>query len=161
MTATAPPAHPISDGFSLAETTVSALHAAYLDGRTSCRAVAEWYLRRIEAYDRSGPLLNSIITVAPDVLAQAQTLDDALDENGLIGPLHGVPVLMKDQVDTVGMATALGSVLFHDYVPDRDATVTTRLKAAGAFVLAKTTLGELGGETPMAPCSARLEIRTT
>jgi len=64
---------------------------------------------------------------------------------GLTGALHGIPVIVKDQVDTVGMPTTLGSVLFEDYYPDQDATVTTKLKAAGALILAKATLGELGG----------------
>lgn len=125
--------------------TIAELHGAYLSGRTTCREVTEWYLRRIEAYDRSGPTLNSIITLAPDALEQADARDAALADGGLVGPLHGAPVLMKDQVDVVGTPTTLGSVLFRDYVPDRDATVTTRFKAAGALVLAKTTLGELGG----------------
>src|SRR5690606_37334573 len=66
----------------------------------------------------------------------------------VLGPLHGVPVVLKDQMDAAGMPTTLGSVLFKDYYPDRDSTVAAKLRAAGAVVLAKTTLGELGaGDT--------------
>jgi len=129
----------------LSEITIAELQAAYLRGETTCREVTEWYLGRIEALDRTGPALNSIITVSPDALADADALDAALADGGLVGPLHGVPVLVKDQVDTVGMPTTLGSRMFADYVPDRDATVVRRLKEAGALVLAKTALGELGG----------------
>lgn len=125
--------------------TIAELHDAYLSGQTTCREVTEWYLRRIEAYDRHGPALNSIITLNKDALEQADALDAALAKSGLVGPLHGVPVLMKDQVDVVGTPTTLGSELFRDYFPDQDALVTTKLKAAGALILAKTTLGELGG----------------
>jgi Asp-tRNA(Asn)/Glu-tRNA(Gln) amidotransferase A subunit family amidase len=127
------------------ETTVAGIAAVYAAGTMSCRELVEWYLARIEAYDRSGPALNSVIAVNPDVLDEAAALDAALRTDGPVGPLHGIPVLVKDQVDTVGLPTTLGSVLFADYVPDRDATVTAKLKAAGALVLAKATLGELGG----------------
>jgi Asp-tRNA(Asn)/Glu-tRNA(Gln) amidotransferase A subunit family amidase len=131
--------------FRLHETTIAAIHSAYRTNQITCRQLTEWYLKRIDAYDSDGPTLNSIITVNPDALDAADALDTAFAERGLTGPLHGIPVLMKDQVDTVGMPTTLGSVLFKDYRPDRDATITTRLKDAGALILAKTTLGEMGG----------------
>jgi amidase len=127
------------------EATVAGIAAAYAERSTTCRELVEWYLARIEAYDRAGPAINSVITINPTALDEAAALDAALHVNGPVGPLHGIPVLMKDQVDAVGMPTTLGSVLFADYVPDRDATITTKLKAAGALVLAKATLGELGG----------------
>ncbi len=126
------------------EATVADIRAAYAAGTTTGRALVEWYLARIEAFDRSGPGINSVVTVNPDAL-QADALDAAHRTGGPTGPLHGIPVLMKDQVDTVGMPTTLGSVLFADYLPDQDAVVTAKLKAAGALVLAKATLGELGG----------------
>jgi amidase len=134
--------------YTLDEITIAELHAAYLSGLVSCREVTAQYLRRIEIYDRMGPALNSIITVSPIALAEADERDAAFRLRGLVGPLHGVPVLVKDQIDTVGMPTTMGSKLFRDYFPDRDATVVQRLRAAGAVVLAKTTLGELGaGDT--------------
>jgi amidase len=131
--------------FRLQETTVAAIHSAYLAGEITCRQLTEWYLKRIDAYDLNGPAINSIVTVNPNALEEADALDAAFAERGLTGPLHGIPVLMKDQVDTVGMPTTLGSVLFKDYFPDQDATITTKLKEAGALLLAKTTLGEMGG----------------
>jgi Asp-tRNA(Asn)/Glu-tRNA(Gln) amidotransferase A subunit family amidase len=127
------------------EATVADIHAAYAAGATTCRDLAEWYLARVDAYDRAGPAINSVITVNPKVREEADALDAAYRAGGPTGPLHGVPVLVKDQVDTVGMPTTLGSVLFRDYFPDRDATVIEKLKAAGALILAKSTLGELGG----------------
>lgn len=131
--------------FRLHETTVAAIHSGFATGEITCRQVTEWYLKRIDAYDRGDTAINSIITVNPAALDEADALDAAFARHGLTGPLHGIPVLMKDQVDTVGMPTTLGSVLFKDYYPDRDATVTTKLKEAGAIILAKTTLGEMGG----------------
>jgi len=131
--------------FRLHETTIADIHAAYRSGQLTCRALTEWYLARIEAFDRGGPGINSVITVNERALAEADALDAEYAQRGPRGTLHGVPVLMKDQVDTVGMPTTLGSVLFKDYFPDQDATVTTRLKEAGALILGKTTLGELGG----------------
>lgn len=127
------------------ETSIIDVSAAYAAGTITCRGLVEWYLDRIEAYDRRGPAINAVITVNPQVLAEADALDGAYRTAGPRGPLHGIPVLVKDQVDTVGMATTLGSVMFADYVPDQDATVTAKLKSAGALILGKTTLGELGG----------------
>lgn len=134
--------------FHLLEATVADIHAAYLEKTTTCRELTELYLNRIERYDRNGPLLNSILTVYHEALEEADRLDAALADGGLVGPLHGIPVILKDQIDAVGMPTTLGSVMFRDYYPDQDATVVRRLKDAGALVLAKATLGELAaGDT--------------
>jgi Asp-tRNA(Asn)/Glu-tRNA(Gln) amidotransferase A subunit family amidase len=83
--------------------------------------------------------------VSPDALEDADRLDAAYKSSGPIGPLHGIPVIVKDQADVKGMPTTLGSVLFKDYLPDRDSFVAEKLKKAGAVILAKATLGELGG----------------
>src|SRR5207249_9013028 len=95
--------------------------------------------------DRGGPAINSIITLAPDALSEAYRLDTALRASGPVGPLHGVPVILKDQMDAAGTPTTLGSVLFKDYYPTRDSFVAAQLRKAGAIILAKATLGELGG----------------
>ncbi|MFN0096557.1 MAG: amidase [Dehalococcoidia bacterium] len=131
--------------FNVNETTIDAIHAAFAAGDLTARQLTEIYLRRIEAYDKAGPALNAIITINPAALDDADRLDAAYAAGGLVGPLHGVPVILKDQMDAVGTPTTLGSVIFKDYFPDRDATVTAKLRAAGAIVLAKATLGELGG----------------
>jgi amidase len=134
--------------FQLAETTIADIHAAYESGRLTCRQLVESYLARIEAYDRSGPNFNSIISTNPHALEEADALDAAFRLGGLTGPLHGVPLIMKDQADVKGMPTTMGSVLFKDHNPGVDCFVAARLRAAGAIFIAKATLGELGaGDT--------------
>ena len=103
------------------------------------------YLDRIEAFDKKGPAINAIITINSDALKEAERLDAAYKASGPVGPLHGIPVIVKDQADVKGMPTTLGSVLFKDYYPDRDSFVAENLRKAGAVILAKATLGELGG----------------
>ncbi len=131
--------------FQLLETTIADVHAAFAAGELTARQLVEMYLERIEAYDRNGPKINSIISVSPTALAEADALDAAYRASGPVGPLHGIPIILKDQMDAKGMPTTLGSALFKDFYPDRDSTVTARLKDAGAIILAKATLGELGG----------------
>lgn len=131
-----------TSGFRLIEATIDGIHAAMRAGQISCRELVQQYLNRIEAYDRQGPALHAIQTVNPDALAEANRLDAQLAASGPVGPLHGIPVLVKDQVETRGLLTTYGSALFRDFVPTRNATIVERLKAAGAIVLAKTTMGE-------------------
>src|SRR5207247_8767984 len=100
------------------------------------------YLQRIEAYARQGPKLHAVQTVNLDALAEAERLDTEREASGSRSPLHGIPVLVKDQIETRGLTTMYGSALFKEFVPTRDATVVKRLKAAGAIILAKTTMGE-------------------
>ena len=126
------------------ETTIARLHAAYLAGTTTARAITQAYLDRIDAYDRRGPFLNSLITLNSRALDEADSLDGALQATGaLSGPLHGVPVIVKDNLDTVDMPTTCGVAYFKDFVPTRDAFVVSRLRAAGAILLAKASLSEL------------------
>jgi Asp-tRNA(Asn)/Glu-tRNA(Gln) amidotransferase A subunit family amidase len=131
--------------FNLLETTIEQVHAAYKSGELTCRQLVQMYLDRIEAYDKKGPAINAIISLNPDALKEADRLDAALKSSGFVGPLHGIPIIMKDQGDATPMPTTLGSLLFRDYYPDRDAFVVEKLKKAGAIMLAKSTLGELGG----------------
>ncbi|MSQ28244.1 MAG: amidase [Dehalococcoidia bacterium] len=131
--------------FHLQETTIEAIQQAYKSGELSARDLVQLYLNRIEAYDHNGPAINAIINVAADALEQADRLDAAYRSSGPVGPLHGVPVILKDQMDAKGMPTTLGSILLKDYHPDRDSFVAEKLRRAGAIILAKTTLGELGG----------------
>ena len=94
---------------------------------------------------KKGRSINAIITVSADALSEADRLDAAYKSAGPVGPLHGIPVIVKDQADVKGMPTTLGSLLFKDYFPDRDSFVAEKLKKAGAVILGKATLGELGG----------------
>ncbi len=131
--------------FHLAEATIKDVQDAYKSGQLTARQLVQLYLNRVEAYDKKGPGLNAIITINPRALQEADQLDTVFKVSGITGPLHGIPVLVKDQMDVKGMPTTLGSILFKDYFPDRDSFVTEKLRKAGAIILAKTTLGELGG----------------
>lgn len=137
-----------SYSFEVVETTISDVHMAFANGELTAKELVQLYLDRIEAYDQAGPEINSIIVINEKALSRAEELDAIFIATGPVGPLHGIPVLLKDQMDTVGMATTLGSVLLKDYYPEKDAFVTTKLEEAGAIILAKVTLGELaGGDT--------------
>ena len=131
--------------FNIIEATIDQIHAAYRTRELTCRQLVQMYLDRITAYDKRGPALNAIITVNPDALKEADRLDAAYKSSGAVGSLHGIPIIMKDQGDATPMPTTLGSLLFKDYYPGRDAFVVEKLKKAGAIILGKATLGELGG----------------
>src|SRR4051794_35167527 len=88
--------------FHLLEATIADIHAAYQAGTLSARELTQLYLDRIAAFDRAGPEINAIITIAPDALKEAERLDVALKHTGPVGPLHGIPVVLKDQMDAVG-----------------------------------------------------------
>src|SRR5687767_3215442 len=128
--------------FRLREATIDDIHQALRAGQLTCRQLVQLYISRIEAYDHQGQGLNAIQTINHRALEDAERLDAAHTATGPVGPLHGIPVLVKDQVETRGLATTYGSALFRGFVPQRDATVVERLQAAGAIILAKTTMGE-------------------
>jgi Asp-tRNA(Asn)/Glu-tRNA(Gln) amidotransferase A subunit family amidase len=131
--------------FAVVEATIDDIHAAYRDGRLTARTPVQTYLDRIEAYDRNGPKLNSVISLNAEALAEADRLDALAKKGEWGGPLHGIPLLLKDQIDVKGLPTTMGSILFKDFRPERDGFVVRKLKGAGAIVLGKVTLGELGG----------------
>ena len=127
--------------FELEEATIGSIHEAYRSGCLTVRGLVERYLRRIEEYDNSGPCIHAIVNVNPHALAQADDLDEEFSRSGhLSGPLHGIPFLIKDQIETKGMPTTFGSVAFSDYIPEKDAFVVRRLLEAGGVVLAKTSM---------------------
>src|SRR5205823_5766352 len=112
-------------------------------GKFTARSLAEKYLARIEAIDRQGPALRSVIEVNPDALALADVLDKERKEKGPRGPLHGIPVLIKDNIDTADrMATTAGSLALVGAKAPQDAFLVGRLRKAGAVVLGKTNLSE-------------------
>jgi amidase len=134
--------------FQVMETSIDAIHRAYKTGVLTSHQLTQQYLDRINAYDQQGPAINSIITINPKALEEADRLDAEYKKSGFVGPLHGIPVLVKDEIDTAGMPTTLGSVLFRDYRPNLDALVVTKLRKAGAIILGKTTLSEFAaGDT--------------
>jgi amidase len=129
--------------FRLQEATIESIHSAFTAGRLSCTRLVQAYLDRVKAYDQAGPKLNAVQNVNPGALKQAAEIDARLQSTGtLTGPLHCIPVLVKDQFDTNFMPTTYGSALFKTFIPERNATVIDRLQAAGAIILAKTNLGE-------------------
>jgi Asp-tRNA(Asn)/Glu-tRNA(Gln) amidotransferase A subunit family amidase len=128
--------------FDVMEATIPGVHAALDAKRLTCRQLVQSYLDRIAAYDQTGPTLNSIQHVNARALAEADSLDAVQRAKAPRGPLHCVPVLLKDQIETKDMPTTYGSAVFKDFIPQRDATAVQRLEAAGAIILAKTTMGE-------------------
>jgi amidase len=129
--------------FEHAEASVAALQQAQADGRLTARALAEAYLARMDAVDAGGPRLNTVIERNPDALEIADALDLERREKGPRGPLHGIPVLVKDNIDTADrMRTSAGSLALASSIAPRDAFIVERLRAAGALVLGKTNLSE-------------------
>jgi amidase len=135
--ATTPPA------FELDEMTIADLQAAISAGRYTSRRLTELYLGRIEEIDRSGPMLRSIIEINPDALRIADELDAERRERGVRGPLHGIPIVIKDNIDTGdAMMTTAGSLALVGAAAPDDAFVVGRLRAAGAIIIAKTNMSE-------------------
>ena len=136
------------NAFPVLETSIDEIHAGFKSGKLTARQLVQQYLDRIRAYDQQGPQINSIITLNASALQEADALDSQYKRSGLVGPLHGIPVLVKDEIDTAGMPTTLGTVVFKDYHPPLDAFVGAKLKRAGAIILGKTTLSEFAaGDT--------------
>jgi amidase len=130
-------------GFDLEEVTIAVLLRDQQAGRLTARHIAEQYLSRIHALDRNGPSLNSVIELNPDALAIADALDAERRAKGPRGSLHGVPVLIKDNIDTADrMSTSAGSLALEGSIARRDAFIVERLRAAGAVILGKTNLSE-------------------
>ncbi len=127
----------------LEEASLSVLRARLESGEETSRSLTEKYIGRILALDMSGPALRAVIETDPDALASADALDAERRDGRDRGPLHGIPVLLKDNIDTAGqMRTTAGSWALAEDRPARDATVTKRLRAAGAVILGKTNLSE-------------------
>ena len=124
------------------EATVADLQAAYRSGELTVRQVVTAYLARIEAYDKQGPYLNSLISLNPRALEEADRLDAALAAGKTVGPLHGIPVIVKDCIDVTGMPMTAGFQGWKNYMPPTDAPLIARIKAAGGIILAKSSLSE-------------------
>lgn len=124
------------------DATIDDVRAALQTKRITCRDLVSAYQRRIEAFDKLGPALNAVQTVNPSARQDAERLDREYGASGPVGSLHCVPLVVKDQVETRDMPTSYGSVVFKTFHSERDATVVARLRAAGAIVIAKTTMGE-------------------
>jgi amidase len=129
--------------FELDELTITDLQDAVESGKHSARSITEKYLARIDQIDKQGPAINSVIELNPDALAIADALDKERKDKGARGPLHGIPVLIKDNIDTADkMMTTAGSLALLGSRPSKDSTVAQKLREAGAVILGKTNLSE-------------------
>jgi amidase len=134
----APPA-----SYDVTEKSIEALQRSMESGEVTSRRLVDLYLARIDAYDKQGPALNAIVAVNPRAREAADALDAERAGRRVRGPLHGVPVLVKDNYETIEMPTAAGSIALASFHPARDAFLVQRLKAAGAVILGKTNMHEL------------------
>ena len=132
-----------TDDFPLAEATIAELQEGLAGGEWTARAIAEAYLGRVEEIDGRGPTLRSVLETNPEALAIADRLDRERREGRVRGPLHGVPVLLKDNIDTADrMTTTAGSLALAGWIPPEDSAVAARLREAGALLLGKANLSE-------------------
>jgi amidase len=129
--------------FELDELTIDDLQQAMQSGKYSSRSLTEKYLARIQDIDKAGPAINSVIEVNPEALEIAEALDRERKDKGARGPLHGIPLLIKDNIDTADrMNTTAGSLALLGSTPPKDAFVAAQLRKAGAVILGKTNLSE-------------------
>jgi Asp-tRNA(Asn)/Glu-tRNA(Gln) amidotransferase A subunit family amidase len=144
--------------FVIEEATVDSIHRAFAKGSLTCTKLVQAYLNRIDAYDRKGPALRSLITINPKALETARRMDaEYAKKKGKVGALHCIPVILKDNYDTFDMPTSSGNVAMKDSQPKADAFTVKRMREAGALILAKSNLQEfarggisissLGGQT--------------
>src|SRR6185295_1446858 len=131
--------------FRLEEATIADVHAAFKAGTLTCRQLVSQYIDRIHAYSDSGPKLNALNSVNPKALEIADALDAEWRRSGPSGPLHCIPVLLKDEINTADMPTTLGSAVLKGAIPLNDAYLVTRLKKAGAIILGKNVMSDLAG----------------
>ena len=139
----------MSKKFEIMEATIEGVHNAMKNGEVTAKELVEYYIKRIEAYDQQGPAINSVIKINPKALEEAEALDEKLKGGVFVGPLHGIPVLLKDNVDTSDLETTAGSLSLEGVIPPDDAFITKRFLEAGAIILAKVNLHEFAvwGET--------------
>ena len=130
-------------GVDVVERTIPELQAEMTAGRTTARAIAAAHLARIAAYDKQGPAINAMIALNPRALEDADALDRERRDRGPRGPLHGIPLVIKDNYETADMPTTGGSMALAGFRPGRDAVQVAKLRAAGAVILGKTNLHEL------------------
>jgi amidase len=132
-----------AESFTLSEATVDELQQKMQSGEYTSRDITAMYLKRIEAIDVSGPALKSIIELNPDALSIAEAMDQERKSGKVRGPLHGIPVLIKDNIDTADkMMTTAGSLALEGNIAKKDAFIVTQLRNAGAVLLGKTNLSE-------------------
>ena len=128
--------------FKIEETTIATVHAAFKAKALTCHTLVAAYLARIAKYDKQGPAINALDTVNPGALTVADSLDRRYAKEGPVGPLHCVPMIVKDNYETKDLQTTAGSLALKGWIPLQDATFVARIRAAGAIVLAKSNMAE-------------------
>ena len=138
----APVSYTWAQSIDVTAATLEQVNQALDEGSLTSERLVELYLERIEAFDQDGPMLNAIITLNPKALARAQELDIEREAHGARSPLHGIPIVLKDNLDTADMPTTAGSSLLAGSIPPDDAFIVGKLRQAGAIVLAKLNMSE-------------------
>src|SRR5215203_4235486 len=122
--------------------TIADVNTALANGTLTSEKLVQMFLARIEAYDRRGPSLHAVITVNPKALETARAMDAERKAKGARSPLHGIPIVLKDNIDTADLPTTGGSVMLEGSMPPDDAFIVKKLRAAGAVIIAKTNMSE-------------------
>ncbi|MGB1779855.1 MAG: amidase family protein, partial [Longimicrobiales bacterium] len=133
----------------LSEATVAEINDAFDAGTLTAERLVEMYLARIDAYDQQGPALNTVLWLNELALERARELDAERRRSGPRSPLHGIPVVLKDNVDTSDMPTTAGSILLEGSIPPDDAFLVQKLRDAGAIILAKVNMSEFASGATM------------
>jgi amidase len=142
------------DPFELNEATIDSLQEAMKSGKYSAQKITQLYLDRIQQIDKSGPKLNSVIEINPDAISIAAQMDEERKNGKIRGPLHGIPVLIKDNIDTADkMQTTAGALALEGNIAKKDAFIVTKLREAGAVLLGKTNLSEWANFRSTSSCS--------
>jgi Asp-tRNA(Asn)/Glu-tRNA(Gln) amidotransferase A subunit family amidase len=124
------------------ETSIADIHQALHEGKITCHELADQYLKRIQAYDQTGPKINAMLYVNPRVLQQADAMDEEIKRTGKLKPLECIPIVLKDNFDTADMPTTAGALTLKGAQPDKDAFAVKKLRESGALILGKTNLQE-------------------
>src|SRR5262245_53942522 len=116
--------------FPVEETTIAQIHAAMRERRLTCHELVDAYLKRIDAYDKRGPAINSLVVLNPNATKEADELDRRFAQGGLTGPLHCIPAIVKDNFETIGLQSADGSLALQGFISNKDAFQVRKIKAA-------------------------------
>ena len=138
-----------AENFELSKATIADINAAFDNGTLSSERLVELCLARIAAYDEAGPKLNAVLAVNPKAVEQARALDRERKEKGRRSPLHGIPVVLKDNIDTADLPTTAGSFVLRGSLPPDDAFITRKFRDAGAIILAKLNMSEFASGAAM------------
>ena len=123
----------------LSELTIAVIHASYEDGNYNSQQLVSAYIDRIRQFDDS---INAITTINPEALAIAKSLDNEYQQTGILRPLHGIPLIVKDNINTAGLPTTAGALALQDFIPEDDAFIIRKLVDAGAIIIAKSNMAE-------------------